>query len=262
MKLKQLLAMAGAAAVLTGCGSAEKADGTVDIKPAIPNVSARTELEVYGDDIDSLTVYVANYTDAALKLPQEYTLSYVTKQGDLYHTEELPYRSGGDKFEGDELEVPAHAQKEVKLDLAAHYDLPLNNAAGGFYRLQIGDIAADFRISERGTEPMYMFSVLNMETENSSYPAGTKEITVTIDNPVDLDRPFMNSDFIIEKFEDDHVKLYHYTAEGADAEKGVTLAPQELVNWTLKMEDFDGLNLEPGEYAVFLDNIEAFFTVE
>ena len=100
-----------------------------------------------------------------------------------------------------------------------------------------------------------------MEVEQESYPAGAKEIAVRLINAGDSDYTFTNEDFGIEQFGDGFVSMTPFSKDSPAAQNGMTLAPDTCEMWTLTLSDFSGLELQTGEYAVYLAGVEARFKV-
>lgn len=281
MKRYSLFALLVTAAMLTGCGEQEfsRADHT---PPEIGNangdtqvltppdglegaytavVYARTEQEIYPPDVSEIKLHIVNPTDAAYYLPESFSLSCYLQTESGFEYVPLSYRDQGDSFTEMALEVPANGETDMTLNLAAHYDLPLDIADSSQFRIQIGELSADFIISEDGAMPVQPQEQMIMEAEQESYPAGTKEITVRLINAGDSDYTFTNEDFGIEQFGDGFVSMTPFSKDSPAAQNGMTLAPDACEMWTLTLSDFSGLELQTGEYAVYLAGIEARFTV-
>lgn len=263
--------------MLTGCGGdpmSSRADhkppessalsGEAGLQETLPQmqsaegITLKAEPYEYPRDVSKITLLAANDTDADYCLPERFSLMYVSEVECELVAAPVPYKEGGDYFTELAQVIPAHGTAEITLDLAAHYDLPLGNYDCDFFRVMIGDIAADFRLADNAPEPEAKAEI-QLDTELERYPAAAEEITVRIINTGTQDFTFDNAQFYIEQFFEGSVAVTRY--EGQAAESGQTLAPDDCIMWTLRLSDFHNLKPEPGEYAVCLAGNEARFTV-
>lgn len=231
--------------------------------PQVEGITAKTEQECYPPDADTIRLHITNDSDKDYCLPEQFTMLYIFPLETGYETVPVPYKDGGDSFTDLAQELPAHGETDVTLDLAGHYDLPLEDGYSGFFRIYLGDVTADFRISEDSPMPEQTVQPeIILDTETEFYPAGAKEITVRLINAGATDFTFTNADFGIEQFSDGAVSMTRFSPDSPAAQKGMTLASEDCEMWTLSVSDFSGLTLQSGEYAVVLAGIEAKFTVE
>ncbi len=279
MKVFRFCAMICAAVLLTGCNdqetamiervdhtppeteiAAEQAAGSSDAGlPGVAGIVVNTMEAVYPPDVSEIKLFVANDTDEDYCLPERFALSSFQPSESAYV--EIPYRENGDYFTEMAIVVPAHGDATLTFDISAHYDLPLDIKDSGQYRIQVGDIAAEFTVSADGEMPVQMENQIIMDVEQESYPAGTKEIAVRLINAGDSDYTFTNEDFGIEQFGDGFVSMTPFSKDSPAAQNGMTLAPDACEMWTLTLSDFSGLELQTGEYAVYLAGVEARFKV-
>lgn len=270
------------ALLLTGCGEkqisrvdhippesstvpGETADLTptgVPEAPQVEGITAKTEQECYPPDVDTIRLHITNDRDTDYILPEQFTMLYIFPLELGYETVSVPYKEGGDSFIDLAQELPAHGETDVTLDIAGHYDLPLEDGYSGFFRIYLGEITADFRISADSSQPEQIpQQEIILDTEMESYSAGAKEITVRLINASASDFTFTNADFGIECFSDGVVSMTRFSPDSPAAQKGMTLASEDCEMWTLPVSGFGGLTLQPGEYAVYLNGNEAHFTV-
>lgn len=265
------------AVMLTGCGG-DPMSSRADHKPpessmlsdgeyrteklpepqGAEGITLKAEPNEYARDVSKITLHVANDTDTDYCLPERFILMYVCEIECELQSAPVPYKEGGDYFTELAQVIPAHGSAEITLDLAAHYDLPLENYDCDFFRVIIGELAADFALADAAPEPEQQAEIqLDAELEHDSDAA--EEITVRIVNTGVQDFTFNNSQFSIEQFLEGSVSVTRY--EDQTTEIGRTLAPGESILWPLRFSEFHNLKPEPGEYAVCLAGKEARFTV-
>lgn len=276
MKKYGVFAMAFAAAMLTGCGNKndvteqradhippESSDSAVMESAGLTGVEVRTEQESYPPDVSEIRLHIRNNSDESIYLPEEFSLwYYYDLEGELAD-EFIPYADNGDSFPETAREVPEHGETDIMLDIAGHFDRPFSPEMpnSGFYRVKIGDLSADFLISEESEQPPQTQNELIMDAEQESYPAGTKEISVRIINSGASDLTFTNADIGMEQFLEGSVCMTPFSADSPAAQNGLTISSGDCQMWTLKIADFHGMELQAGEYAVCLAGCEAHFTV-
>lgn len=271
------------AAMLTGCGNKDaaaeqRADHIPPVSdipaedpkaesfapPSVSGIKVTTEYPVYAPDTAAIRLHIVNENDESFYLPQTFSLSQFVEMESGYDFQQIPYSDNGDSFTDLAMEVPEHGEADITLDLAAHYDLPLDTGHGSQYRVQIGEIGADFVVDtgfEPNEEDTAPASDIIMDMEQESYPAGTAEITVRLINAGAADYTFRNGDFGIEQFTEGAVSMTRFSADSEAAQNGMTLQSEDCIMWTLNIADFPGSELQPGEYAVSLNGYEAHFMV-
>lgn len=274
---KRVFACVLLAAMLTGCGAdplssradhtppessgaeAPLAAGTMPPQEQIEGITLKAEPFTYPSDVSRITLLATNDTDTDFCLADRFTLWNINAIECEYIKDYVPYKEGGDYFNETAQIIPAHESAEVIVDLAAHYDLPLEQeASDSLFRVSIGGLSADFTLSPEAPEPEPKAEI-QLETEQESYPAGIDEITVRITNTGTKDYTFGNTAFRLEQFLEGSVAVYTYA--GQNTERTQTIAPDESIMQTVRFSDYRNLKSESGEYAVYLDGNEAHFTV-
>ena len=273
---KRVLSAIFSALLLTGCtanpadsradhtppeiGEAEGSVQTPPMSETPDGVTAAAEQLVYPPDVSEIRLHVRTNTDTALTLPQKFTLTYFYPREKDFASSELPYKDNGDSFTELAQEIPARSESDVILDIAAHYDLPLEAGFSGFYRAEIGSVTADFQISADSIQYDSQTQVsVQLEAEHDTYSAGSETIAVRIINLDSKDLIFDLSHFSIEHFTDGAVSMTPYA--GTEAGKSFKLVPEDCMMLTLSVADFSGMKLESGEYAVCFAGQEAGFKV-
>ncbi len=274
---KRVFACVLLAVMLTGCGAdplssradhvppessgaeAPLAAGTMPPQEQIEGITLKAEPFTYPSDVSRITLLATNDTDTDFCLAESFTLWNINEIDCEYVTDYVPYKEGGDYFNETAQIIPAHESAEVIVDLAAHYDLPLEQeASDSLFRVSIGGLSADFTLSPEAPEPEPKAEI-QLETEQEHYPAGIDEITVRITNTGTKDYTFGNAALRLEQFLEGSVAVYTYA--GQDAERTQTIAHDESIMQTVRFSDYRNLKSESGEYAVYLDGNEARFTV-
>ena len=275
---KQVAAGMLAAMLLTGCAGNDtfsRADHTppessavntesehrgMPEAPQVPGVFAEAEEYINPADISVIRLRVTNENDESFFLPERFEMKYIQEVEEDYEWEYIPYREGGDYFRAEAQEIPAHSEAEAVLNLGEHFALPLDGSNSGFYRIEIGGISADFMVDPALPKPEPPQSIY-LDTESSEYPSLWDEVNVRIINDGTEDFTYSPGDLAIEYFAEGSVAVYYMAKENPEAQKTVTVAPGSSEMLTLKIEDYPGLRLNPGKYAVYLSGLEAPFSV-
>lgn len=277
---KQALTVILSALLLTGCAQKQN-DSRADHTPSdstliageenspmpealkVPGITVQTELPLYPPNVQEIRLHVKNGNDENFSLPQDFKLMYIVEEGYSYRSEYLPYRENGDSFTAEGQEIPANGEADIVLDIAGHFDLPLADDSG-FYRVEIGRISADFDVFAgsipQASQQSSQDGIL-METEQESYPADTKEINVRFINDGTKDFSCTVGEFALEQFGGDFVSMTEFIGDSSEAQKTVKLSPGDCEMVTLRLSDFTDDALQPGEYALFLNGLEARFTI-
>lgn len=278
---KRIVSVMLSALLLTGCGETQGAEqfssradhtppesseseyGAMPEAPSVPGIHARTEQSMYPADIRVIRLLVTNDNDESWYLPESFRMRFIYPLENGYEWDDVPYSESGDSFTELAQEVPAHGEATVILDLAAHFDLPLEDSYSGFYRIEIGGISADFQVGPQSAAPQepQPQEGIYLDTELEYYPADTKEISVRFINDSTADFTYCIGDFGLEQFLDGAVAYAPFSPDSPEARETVMLAPGDCEMRTLRLADFPGMQLQPGEFAFSLSGLEARFTV-
>lgn len=214
------------------------------------------EQECYLPDTEAIRVTISNNTDDEIGLDAERFMLYrVWENG---HQEAVPYKDGGDCFNELALLVMPHDSATFIANIAAHYDLPL---AEGDYLIETSGMTTGFSVSADAQAVIPAESLISIETEYNSYPAGVTEIKVLITN--DGDEPYVCGEdlFGLEHFGDGFVSMTPFAGDPESSQMGSAIAPHSTGEWTFYVCNYGESQLSAGEYAIYLNGEEARFTV-
>lgn len=239
----------------------EGAVGSYWIDEDLP-VSMRTEQSAYLPDVDVIKATIVNNTDETFTFPADQFTLCRMQNGEAIP---LPYKEGGDYFFALAGFINPHETGTATFNLANHYDLPLEEGVYSIELCTLSDgtmLTAGFEISANADAVINPADYVTMYAQQERYPADTTEIQITIVNDGETDFEFVSDAFGLEHYMDGAVS---YTPiiipDDAPVSAGV-LPPHLDTAWTVRFADYGSETLEPGEYAVCLNGIEAKFVIE
>ena len=232
--------------------------------PAIEGQALYNEVYVWPEqdgflpDSEIINFTVSNNTDEEIYFNSAFFKLYrVWENG---HQEAVPYKNGGDCFTEEAQLAPPHDTTVFTANIAQHYDLPLEE---GEYLIGLDNgLTSGFTSTADAKEIIPPNADISMKTQTDVYLVHSDFIRVIITNNGTEDYHVSLTDFAIEKFEDGAVSMTPWHAEiGCETRLGSTIKPGESDTWTLYPREFSGMELQEGQYAVYLNGLEAPFWV-
>ena len=223
-------------------------------------VSAKAEQPAYRPDTTEIRAVITNRTDEEYSFPADEFYLYRMQSG---QETEVPFAPERDYFNAMAQLVMPHETAVFTADLAAHFDLPLEE---GVYSLHIGELTTGFEI--RADAPLApeteQTDPVTLHAEPDAYPAGTEQITLLLTNTGSEPADIVFNDFGLEHFLGEAVSFAPFSREPlahvADI-RGVRLDPDDTYTWNLNLSDFGDAAPESGEYAIVYKGQEARFTI-
>ncbi|HAM69607.1 MAG TPA: hypothetical protein DCP68_08345 [Ruminococcus sp.] len=275
---RTVFALISAAVILTGCGSGMTVQevGTpalgIDEQSGVMmppederdfvDIDLWTAQSCYPPDTETVIVTVSNNTDAEFSFGEAFKLIRVFENG---KQEAVEFKEGGDCFTALAQVVLPHEKTEFRANLAEHFALPLDE---GEYRISIegmGDRDAVFTVSKDAPVPSDepQGAQLSLETEQAVYAPDTAVIRVTVTNSGTEEAHISLVNFGIEQFTAETCSMTPYHGKiGCETRLGGAVPAGGSDIWELYLDDFPGLKLTEGEYAVYYDGAEAEFSVQ
>ena len=219
-------------------------------------VSMKTEYPAYLPDTETINADVTNRTDAELSYAGSKFTLYRVKNG---KEKKVPYKKDGDNFTELACICPPQGVSSFTADLAAHYDLPLEE---GMYVIRVGEVSADAELYAGFEITADAAYVQEAQTENAvsvnMISADAESMTVSIQNDADTPYVFSRTQLSLEHTDEMSASCAAYTAEDAETE----IPPHSSTVLTLQAADFgSGEPLADGTYVLMLDNIRAEFRI-
>lgn len=225
-------------------------------------VSMRAEQSAYLPDVDVITATITNNTDETFTFPaDQFTLCKLENGSAI----PLPYKEGGDYFNALAGFVEPHETGTFAFDIANHYDLPL---AEGIYSIELCSLAdgtpvtLGFEISANADVVTDPADYITVYAEQQRYPADTTEIQIIIVNDGETDFEFASDAFGLEHYWDGAVSYTPVIIPDDTPVSAGILPPHQDTAWTVRFADYGSETLEPGEYSVYLNGMEAKFIIE
>ncbi|MCQ2407933.1 MAG: hypothetical protein MJ065_05340 [Oscillospiraceae bacterium] len=275
---KAVFIMIAAAMMLTGCGSGVTLQGpdtrtpglaeqSVLLTPpenetAADGIGLRVSQDCFPPDTASIPITIVNNSDESIAFGEAFKLIRVYENG---VQETVKFKEGGDYFIDLAQEVPPREHTQFRADLAAHFDLPLEE---GDYRIVIegmGGREAVFSVSKDAPLPSDEPQAvqISLRTDQAVYAPDTDVVRVIVTNEGTEEAHISLVNFGIEQFTAETCSMTPYNGKiGCETRLGGAVPAGGSDLWELYLGDFPGVKLTEGEYAVYYEGAEAKFSVQ
>ena len=220
-------------------------------------VSMKTQYPAYLPDTQTITAEVTNRTDSEINYAESaFTLFRIVNGKE----EKIPYKKDGDYFTELACICPPQGTSQFTADLAAHYDLPLEE---GVYLIRVGDVSLEdglctgFEISADAAYVQQEQAADAVSVTVTSTDADA--LNVTVQNNADTPNSFSLSGFGIEQTDEMTASFTPYHGEDSTFE----IPPHESKELTLQAAQFgNGSAFAAGQYTLVLNNTRADFEIK